>query len=662
MTNIFTCPNAHSWQILWNDSTTPCPSVTRCPICGFTTQQHGKSSSLHSSDATVEQLEKSFQYPSNREPRSNAPRIPGYEIFHELGNGGMGVVYLANQLDHNRKVAIKVIRQDRLSHPDTILRFRREAQAAFRLAHPNVVLFFDSDHEGDCHYLVMEYVQGITLQELVEQKGPLDIPVACEYIRQASLGLAHAHAQGLVHRDIKPANLMLTGHSYGSLLSNPGLVKILDMGIARILQHQESPESITTLTQPGVVIGTADFIAPEQLESPHTADHRADIYSLGCTFYFLITGQVPFPVTSVLMKLDGHRWKHPVPVEYLRPETPPPVRAMISFMMEKKPEERAGSAEETARRLRDMAKGNIVHLPTRRAKIAMDTIEAHNGGVVCMTSNWATQTLISAGKDHHVKVWNLTDRKLMYSCNVGPIDVRSVCIHPKSGNLVVGAGLSVRIIELQTGREIHRYLGHSGQVKSVAVSPDGRRIISCGDDRTVRVWDNRTLRELLRFVRHRGPVNTVAVSDDNDRVVSAGKEPRIRVWHIGNGQEICHLQSTCGQVMDCAISQSGHYAVTGHFDTTVRIWDLTARRELRRMRGHKKMITAVDFTPDSLSMVSASQDETLRLWDVESGAELESFAGHAAGILGVEVVPSGKEVISGSLDGTIKFWDIAEIR
>src|SRR5262249_12208747 len=159
------------------------------------------------------------------------PAIPGYEILGELGRGGMGIVYKARDLTRDRVVAVKVIRRDRLVHAEAVRRFRREALAAARLAHPNVVRVYDADEAGDTPYLVMEFVDGVTLQRLLEQEGPRAVARACEYVRQAAVGLRHINEQGLVHRDIKPANLML---SRAGAPPAGDLLKILDMGVAKL--------------------------------------------------------------------------------------------------------------------------------------------------------------------------------------------------------------------------------------------------------------------------------------------------------------------------------------------------------------------------------------------------------------------------------------------
>ncbi len=232
-----------------------------------------------------------------------------YVLLERLGEGGMGQVFKAREQRLGRTVALKVLRKERIDKPDILRRFHTEIQAVARLSHPNIVYAHDAEQVGDAHLFAMEYVDGIDLARLVKQSGPLPVEQACEAVRQAALGLQHIHEHGMVHRDIKPANLMRTHQS--------GVVKVLDMGLARLLD--DSGETATTnLTRLGVVMGTVDYIAPEQAMSSRRADIRSDLYALGCSFYYLLTGQVPFPVEEAMAKLLAHQCDRAVPVEQLR--------------------------------------------------------------------------------------------------------------------------------------------------------------------------------------------------------------------------------------------------------------------------------------------------------------------------------------------------------
>jgi serine/threonine protein kinase len=267
--------------------------------------------------------------------------IGPYILKERLGEGGMGQVFKARHRSLDRLVALKVIRKETLTNPTTVRRFEREVQTNGRLTHPNVVRAFDAGQAGGTYYLAMEFIEGIDLSQLVKRDGPLAVPRACDYIRQAALGLQHAHEMGFIHRDIKPANLLLAQKageqrtSYGSpkrpggssaLLLRPmlddypwGNVKILDFGLAR-LQLPDPRNQQVELTQQGTVMGTPDFLAPEQAWDSTASDIRADLYSLGCTFYFLLSGQVPFAGGSVPEKLIRQRNAEPPPVAKVRRE------------------------------------------------------------------------------------------------------------------------------------------------------------------------------------------------------------------------------------------------------------------------------------------------------------------------------------------------------
>lgn len=273
--------------------------------------------------------------------------LESYVLLERLGEGGMGQVFKARNWKLDRLVALKLIRKERLNNAEVVRRFQREVRAAAQLNHPNVVHAYDCGESGDRHFYVMEYVDGIDLAQLVRRDGPLAVEQACDCIRQAALGLQHAFERGLVHRDIKPHNLLLTGAS-GDGASTGGVVKILDMGLARLSQPADESESTSTVTETGIVMGTLDYMAPEQALDAHSADIRADLYSLGCTFYFLLTGQVPFPGGSSTAKLLRHQTEQPTPVEQLRTDTPSAVAAIVSKLMAKRAEDRYQTPAEAA--------------------------------------------------------------------------------------------------------------------------------------------------------------------------------------------------------------------------------------------------------------------------------------------------------------------------
>jgi serine/threonine protein kinase len=251
-----------------------------------------------------------------------------YTILGPLGAGGMGCVYLCEHRVMRRPVAVKVLPTRRAEDPTALERFRREARAVAQLKHPNIVGGHDIDSDGRVHFLVMEYVDGSTFHTIVQSRGPFDPIRAAHYIRQAALGLQHAHEAGLVHRDIKPSNL---------LLDRTGTVKVLDLGLARFFRDEADDLSRQRLESP---LGTTDYMAPEQALDSHQADIRADIYSLGATFYFLLAGHGPYKEGTPIEKLVRRQVEGPRPVREIRPEVPEGLAAVLERMMARDPAER----------------------------------------------------------------------------------------------------------------------------------------------------------------------------------------------------------------------------------------------------------------------------------------------------------------------------------
>lgn len=255
--------------------------------------------------------------------------IGKYKLLERIGFGGMGQVFLCEHMYMRRRVAIKVLPPAKAEEPAALGRFYREARAAAALDHPNIVRTHDIDQDGNLHFLVMEYVDGSSLLEIVKKKGPMAIDRSCQYISQAAQGLEHAFRVGVIHRDIKPGNI---------LVDRIGISKILDMGLARF--YHSDDDMLTKKYDEKSVLGTADYVAPEQTINSHDVDVRADIYSLGATFYFLLAGHPPFPEGTVSQKLIAHQTKTPTPISVIRPEVPAEVAAILQKMMSKAIEDR----------------------------------------------------------------------------------------------------------------------------------------------------------------------------------------------------------------------------------------------------------------------------------------------------------------------------------
>ncbi|HVX10739.1 MAG TPA: family 16 glycoside hydrolase [Pirellulales bacterium] len=298
-----------------------------------------------------------FGAPAAGKPR--APTLPPgtrfreYQILERIGEGGMGIVYRALHTRLERLVALKVLGDGRMHKPEALARFRREMKAVGKINHPNVVQATDAGETDGTHFLVMELVEGIDAARLLQKRGPQAIADACEMIRQASLGLASIHQHGLIHRDIKASNL---------ILARGGTVKILDLGLALLQNPMQVREATTSA---GLMLGSFDYMAPEQADDPHAVDGRADLYSLGCTLFQLLTAQTPFPAShykTPLQKLKAHESEIPPAVDKLRDDVPRELAQIVARLLAKKPEKRFASAEELAAALQPFAAGSNLPL------------------------------------------------------------------------------------------------------------------------------------------------------------------------------------------------------------------------------------------------------------------------------------------------------------
>jgi serine/threonine protein kinase len=257
-----------------------------------------------------------------------------YVVLDKLGEGGMGVVLKAQHRRMDRLVAIKVLSSAAMKQAGAVERFHREVQAAAKLMHSNIVTAFDAAEHQGMHYLAMEYVEGSDLATLVKDHGPLPVSQVVECILQAARGLQYAHSKGIVHRDIKPANL---------LLDKEGTVKILDMGLALIAGAEAALGGPERLTATGQVMGTCDYMSPEQALDSHLADHRTDIYALGCTLYRLLTGHPPYQGQTLMQILLAHQ-QAPIPsLSTARREAPAELDACFQRMVAKEPGDRQQS-------------------------------------------------------------------------------------------------------------------------------------------------------------------------------------------------------------------------------------------------------------------------------------------------------------------------------
>jgi WD40 repeat protein len=644
---------------------------------------------------------------------------PRYRILAPLGAGGMGAVFKAEHRLMERIVAVKVIRQDLISNPQASERFRQEVKAAARLSHPNIVTAHDADQAGDVHFLVMEYIEGISLDRYVRQHGPLPVVLACDLIRQAALGLQHAHERGMIHRDIKPANLLLT----------PGRqLKILDFGLARFVS--EAGGGPGTITAFGVVIGTPDYMAPEQASQARRADIRADIYALGCTFYYLLTGQAPFPGGTALEKLLLHQHQQPAPLAQVRADVPTEVARVVERMMAKDPNQRFQAPREVVRALDTLAvtarppERPTVELP-RPARPAVPPPRPAGYLTVCVAIGLVLATLAAlAGLNRWLAPPAESDGGPQLP-GLGPLpdlpaeikrlgDGRTpftsvaFAFSPQGPHaLVAGADRVLRLWALDSGEEIARLEGHTDEVLALDVADDGRTAVSGSRDGKLHLWDLGTGKLLQALDGHAGPVHGVRFAWDGKQVFSAstdgvvalwdptaddrpknsikdehcsfsgialdrinrlavlpGSDRTLRVWDVRRKEwkQTATFAGADSGPSFALWSSEGRFLLSGGNDRALRLWRWTTQRELCRMEGHTDRVTCAALTKDNCWALSGSADGTVRLWDVGTAEERARLEGHSGAVLAVAFTDDGQRALSGGADGTVRIWRLPEGR
>ena len=362
-------------------------------------QQHGKLSDGRSLARVLlgEGVLTRFQAERLLMGRTAGFHLGQYRILEQIGRGGMGRVYKAEHRTMHRLVALKVLASELLATERAVELFRHEVRAVAQLVHPNIITAFDAGEGEGRYYLVLEYIDGPNLDQLVRKQGPLSVGLASDYIRQAAAGLQCAHARGMVHRDIKPANILVQRHGQNGD-DAPGLVKISDFGLARLSRPAgapaDHPRPGTILTKDNTVMGTPDYLSPEQSRDLHKTDIRSDVYSLGCTFYFLLTGSVPFPGGNAMDKLIRHATARPEPITRVRSDVPAEVLAIIDKMMAKHPAERFGTPVELSEALQPYAVSGPTPWAPGRLGTAIPFIDAQATPLESLASETDKQPLL----------------------------------------------------------------------------------------------------------------------------------------------------------------------------------------------------------------------------------------------------------------------------
>ena len=600
-----------------------------------------------------------------------------YRLIEPIGEGGMGLVFKGWHPRLDRYVALKLIRPQALAtRPEIITRFHREARAIAQLHHPNIVMLYDADEVDGTHYIAMEFVDGVTLEKLVRQNGPLAVKQACDYIRQSALGLEHASECGLVHRDIKPSNILVSQKSSGggkrssSQLKRPalvtirdreiavdalthgrsehtwGIIKVLDMGLARLQESLEDddPNPATPLTRAGALLGTPDFISPEQARDARSVDIRADLYSLGCTFYYILTGRPPFPGGNDVQKLIKHQSEKPYPIEELRPHIPSVVIGFVDKLMAKKADDRYQTPAQLADAIADFLATTMPAQTPPRGTMATEMMIGPPSPIP--RSPYVDELQVPLAD-----IVQGFDSDLESEQMEAPTAMASD--YPASNDVAPSAVISA----------------HSGVVGALAMSPDGRHAASGGVDGWIRVWDlaQSPPREVASLPRPGTEIQAIVFApDDPQYLVYGGTQQgnaRIQRWDWSENRVYewgGFSTSYHWGVGGLAFSNDGSVFAAGVGSFTVT-WKVNKRTASSRniLKGHGTSIRALAFSPDHRLLVTAGESKAIRFWGFGwLGTSLKATVqAHADCITSLAFSPDGKRLATVGLDRHVVLWD-----
>jgi serine/threonine protein kinase len=579
-----------------------------------------------------------------------------YKVLRPIGQGGMGLVCLGEHRSLNRRVALKILPAQQANNRTSLERFMREARATAALDHPNIVRLHDVCQDGGTHFLVMEFVEGKDLQTLVAETGVLHFATAVSYIAQTAAGLQHAHSKGFVHRDIKPANLMIT---------KDGTIKILDMGLARSFLNEKDNVTGEVGGEEGA-LGTIDYVSPEQaLGQP--VDERADVYSLGATLYFLLTGHPPYKGVRAQILMQHQMAAPPRLSKTLKAAVPDALNDVIARMMAKKKSERYQSAEEVI----DALSPWLPASPTTGNLQSSMTTQALRG------SGELTEQTRPRKKDRNRKKRKVSDSNLKKWYTIGGIATGVILLIVLL--IVVFGGGSKKPTSADTApppNGPNRPVGQSeesqlilttlSQVNDVAISRNGAKFAAVDWSGNL-IYGNTADWQRLNSIKVQAgtSLNCCAGTPDNKQIVIGGRQTPIAVYDWETGGKIREFAGHNDTTWGLAVSPSGKLLLSCGTDGEVILRDLKTGDEIRKFEFESKLVWSVTFSPDGTKMaascsVAPNEEDSyqIRVWDVATGTELKRFSGHTRDVRWVTFAPDNKTLASASFDGTVRQWDI----
>jgi predicted Ser/Thr protein kinase len=602
--------------------------VAQCPACGLTYLGRACPACLGGPAAEPD-------------PVAAGSTFHGLEVLEVLGRGGMGVVYKARQTSLDRVVALKV-----LAHPDTPgfeERFTREARALAALSHPNIVTVHDFGRENGVYFLVAEYIEGPTLRQKLLQ-GRLDPAETRAILGQLCDALEFAHRNGVIHRDLKPENVLLDAQ---------GRAKIVDFGLAKF------DRDTTAVTQSGAALGTAHYVAPEQLTRPDTVDARADLYSLAVVAFEMMTGELPLgtfeaphPALGKALSKDPAR-RHAGVAEFRRDFFGAPSSRVPMWA--------AGAAILAIAAVAAIALAVPWKRPPPGTAPAVPAPEPPRYAEFVETKNLVqTQPpfLVAFGPDFLV----VTQGAWVVLCTLEgaevrrwkqPEDIYAIAVHPDGATIVTSGIQALYVWNAADGSEKHLLHGHRDVVPALAFSPDGKILASAGVDRQLFLWNASAWTRIRDYPRTSGALS-MAFRPDGKEIAVGDYERKIRIWRVEGDDPPVQIVGHQGYVFALAYSPDGRRLVSGSIEGELKVWDLASDAHLTDLSGPKGQIRSIATSNGVFA--TAGTDRVIRIWSWETLKEVRPLRGPTGPVTSVAFRRDGRVFASASSDGSVRLW------
>ncbi len=517
---------------------------------------------------------------------------------------------------------------------DDVDKFRDEARTIANLIHPNIVRVLEFGIEGKTPFLVMDYAPNGTLRQKHPKGVPLPLPTIVNYVKQVAEALQSAHEEKFIHRDVKPENM---------LLGRRGEVLLSDFGIALVAQSSRYQN-----TQD--MAGTIAYMAPEQIGGkPRPA---SDQYALGVVVYEWLSGDRPFHGNFTEIAVQ-HTVTPPPPLREKVPTILPDVEQVVMVALAKEPKERFGSVQAFATALEQASQAYVATF----VKPIVLTPLVQEPRVVTPPSLPPTLPVTPPSPSKQFAAASKPVGTAIYTYRGHSGSVRALVWSPDGKRIVSGSDdTTAQVWDATTGSNLITYRGHSNVVRAVACSPDGKRIVSGSDDKTVQVWGAATGSPIRIYRGHSKQVNAVTWSPDGTRIASA--DATAQVWYADTGYHVLTYRGHSGHSVNGVTWSPNERCITSTSDDqTVQVWDATTGHHIITYRGHSGWVRVVVWSPNVMRMASAGYDTTVQVWNATTGDSVYTYRGHSSSIYTVTWSPDGKRIASGDASGRVQVWN-----